>query len=106
MAPRRRRPISEVPANVQAVTGAEMQKQESVSVPDYLDRNIGSVDNENHRIVSWDEKEVPYDLLVEPDRSLVDALRDDLGLTGPPDPPPEPELLRPREELLQRNREL
>jgi len=36
-------PISEVPANVQAVTGAEMQKQESVSVPDYLDRNIGSV---------------------------------------------------------------
>ena len=25
---------------------------------------------------------VPYDLLVEPDRSLVDALRDDLGLTG------------------------
>ena len=36
-------PISEVPANVQAVTGAQMQKQESVSVPDYLDRNIGSV---------------------------------------------------------------
>ncbi len=36
-------PISEVPANVQAVTGADMQKQESVSVPDYLDRNIGSV---------------------------------------------------------------
>src|SRR5438094_7774496 len=25
---------------------------------------------------------VAYDLLVEPDRSLVDALRDDLGLTG------------------------
>jgi outer membrane receptor protein involved in Fe transport len=36
-------PINEVPANVQAITGAEMQKQESVSVPDYLDRNIGSV---------------------------------------------------------------
>jgi iron complex outermembrane recepter protein len=36
-------PISEVPANVQAVTGAQMQKQESVSIPDYLDRNIGSV---------------------------------------------------------------
>jgi iron complex outermembrane recepter protein len=35
--------INEVPANVQAVTGAEMQKQESISVPDYLDRNIGSV---------------------------------------------------------------
>jgi outer membrane receptor protein involved in Fe transport len=36
-------PINEVPANVQAVTGAEMRKQDSVSVPDYLDRNIGSV---------------------------------------------------------------
>jgi outer membrane receptor protein involved in Fe transport len=36
-------PISEVPANVQAVTGAEMQKQQSVSVPDYLEHNVGSV---------------------------------------------------------------
>ena len=36
-------PINEVPANVQVITGSEMRKQESVSVPDYLDRNIGSV---------------------------------------------------------------
>jgi len=36
-------PVSEVPANVQAATGAEMQKQESISLPDYLDRNLGSV---------------------------------------------------------------
>ncbi|HTS53289.1 MAG TPA: TonB-dependent receptor [Burkholderiales bacterium] len=36
-------PVSEVPANVQAVTGAQMQKQESISLPDYLDRNLGSV---------------------------------------------------------------
>jgi outer membrane receptor protein involved in Fe transport len=35
--------INEVPANVQIMTGSEMRKQESVSVPDYLDRNIGSV---------------------------------------------------------------
>jgi len=28
------------------------------------DFNIGSVDNEKHKIVSWDEKEVDYDLLV------------------------------------------
>ncbi len=26
--------------------------------------NIARVDNENHKIVSWDDKEVPYDLLV------------------------------------------
>ena len=36
-------PVSEVPANVQAATGAEMQKQESINLPDYLDRNLGSV---------------------------------------------------------------
>jgi outer membrane receptor protein involved in Fe transport len=36
-------PVNEIPANVQATTGAQMQKQESVSLPDYLERNIGSV---------------------------------------------------------------
>lgn len=35
--------INEVPANVQAVTGAQIEKQDSVSLPDFLDRNIGSV---------------------------------------------------------------
>jgi iron complex outermembrane recepter protein len=35
--------ISEVPANVQTATGTQMRKQESVSLPDYLDRNTGSV---------------------------------------------------------------
>ncbi len=35
--------VNEVPANVQVITGAEMRKQDSVSVPDYLERNIGSV---------------------------------------------------------------
>jgi CO/xanthine dehydrogenase Mo-binding subunit/aerobic-type carbon monoxide dehydrogenase small subunit (CoxS/CutS family) len=32
--------------------------------------------------IKLDVNGVPYDLLVEPDLSLVDALRDDLGLTG------------------------
>src|SRR5207245_884587 len=32
--------------------------------------------------IQIDVNDVNYDLLVEPDRSLVDALRDDLGLTG------------------------
>src|SRR2546427_2606617 len=32
--------------------------------------------------IRMDVNGVAYDLLVEPDRSLVDALRDDLGLTG------------------------
>src|SRR5207237_6939459 len=32
--------------------------------------------------IQMDVNGVTYDLLVEPDRSLVDALRDDLGLTG------------------------
>jgi len=35
--------INEVPGNVQAVTGAQIEKQESFSLPDFLDRNIGSV---------------------------------------------------------------
>src|ERR687887_147807 len=32
--------------------------------------------------IHLDVNGVPYDLLVEPDRSLADVLRDDLGLTG------------------------
>jgi iron complex outermembrane receptor protein len=35
--------LNEIPANVQTATGAEMQKQESISLPDYMDRNLGSV---------------------------------------------------------------
>jgi len=36
-------PINEVPANVQVITGSEMRNQESISIPDYLERNIGGV---------------------------------------------------------------
>ena len=32
--------------------------------------------------IQLDVNGTPYDLLIEPDRSLVDALRDDVGLTG------------------------
>jgi len=36
-------PVSEVPANVQSATGAQMQQQQSPDLPDYLNNNIGSV---------------------------------------------------------------
>jgi len=36
-------PVNEVPANVQAATGAQMQRQESLTLPDYMNNNIGSV---------------------------------------------------------------
>jgi outer membrane receptor protein involved in Fe transport len=36
-------PVNEVPANVQAATGAQMEKQESLNLPDYMNNNLGSV---------------------------------------------------------------
>ncbi len=44
------------------------------------DFNIGRVDNENHKIVSWDEKEVPYDLLVTVPTNMGDAVIERSGL--------------------------
>jgi sulfide:quinone oxidoreductase len=44
------------------------------------DFNIGQVDNERHKIVSWDEKEVPYDLLVTVPTNMGDALVERSGL--------------------------
>jgi sulfide:quinone oxidoreductase len=38
------------------------------------DFNIGRVDNERHTIVSWDEREVPYDLLVTIPTNKGDAV--------------------------------
>src|SRR5436309_921029 len=38
------------------------------------DFNIGRVDSEHHKIISWDEKEVPYDLLVTVPTNMDDAL--------------------------------
>ncbi len=44
------------------------------------DFNIARVDNERHRIVSWDEKEVPYDLLVTVPTNMGDAVIERSGL--------------------------
>ncbi len=44
------------------------------------DFNIGSVDNEHHKIVSWDEKEVPYDLLVTVPTNMGDGVIERSGL--------------------------
>jgi sulfide:quinone oxidoreductase len=44
------------------------------------DFNIGQVDDEKHRIVSWDEKEVPYDLLVTVPTNMGDAVVERSGL--------------------------
>ncbi len=41
---------------------------------------IGSVDNEKHRIVSWDEKEVAYDLLVTVPTNMGDSVIERSGL--------------------------
>lgn len=44
------------------------------------DFNIGRVDNEHHKIVSWDEKEVDYDLLVTVPTNMGDAAIERSGL--------------------------
>ncbi len=36
-------PVSQVPANVQSVTGADIQKQKTLDLSEYLDSNLGSV---------------------------------------------------------------
>jgi len=44
------------------------------------DFNIGSVDNEKHRIVSWDDRTVDYDLLVTVPTNMGDAMIERSGL--------------------------
>ncbi|MCF7668682.1 MAG: NAD(P)/FAD-dependent oxidoreductase [Verrucomicrobia bacterium] len=44
------------------------------------DFNIGNVDNERHRIVSWDDKVVDYDLLVTVPTNMGDAAIERSGL--------------------------
>ena len=41
---------------------------------------IGRVDNEDHKIVSWDEQEVPYDLLVTVPTNMGDPMIERSGL--------------------------
>lgn len=44
------------------------------------DFNVSRVDNEQHKIVSWDEKEVDYDLLVTVPTNMGDAAMERSGL--------------------------
>lgn len=44
------------------------------------DFSIGSVDNESHKIVSWDEREVEYDLLVTVPTNMGDPMVERSGL--------------------------
>ncbi|QQL45641.1 type III sulfide quinone reductase, selenoprotein subtype [Sulfuriroseicoccus oceanibius] len=44
------------------------------------DFNISHVDNEDHKIVSWDEREVPYDLLVTVPTNMGDPMIERSGL--------------------------
>jgi sulfide:quinone oxidoreductase len=44
------------------------------------DFNIGRVDNDGHKIVSWDEREVPYDMLVTVPPNMGDAMIERSGL--------------------------
>ncbi len=46
-------------------------------VPDFA---IGSVDNDEHQIVSWDEQKVPYDLLVTVPTNMGDPMIERSGL--------------------------
>ena len=36
-------PVSQVPANVQTTTGADIQRQKTLDLSDYLENNLGSV---------------------------------------------------------------
>ena len=53
------------------VFGDFLAKKNIKLVPDF---SIGSVDHENNKIISWDEKEVPYDLLVTIPTNMGDEL--------------------------------
>ncbi len=44
------------------------------------DFNVARVDNQRHQLVSWDEKEVPYDLLVTVPTNMGDAVIERSGL--------------------------
>jgi sulfide:quinone oxidoreductase len=44
------------------------------------DFNVARIDNEQHKLVSWDEKEVPYDLLVTVPTNMGDSAIERSGL--------------------------
>lgn len=59
------------------VLGHLLDEKRIKVVPDFA---IASVDNEKHRIVSWDQKEAPYDLLVTVPVNMGDAVIERSGL--------------------------
>ncbi len=59
------------------VLGYMLEEKQIKVVTDF---NIGQVDNDKHRIVSWDNKEVPYDLLVTVPTNMGDAVVERSGL--------------------------
>jgi len=60
------------------ILGGLLEEKEIKVVADF---NIGRVDNENHKIISWDEQEVEYDMLVTVPTNMGDPMieRSDLG---------------------------
>lgn len=59
------------------ILGRLLEEKQIKVVPDF---NIGRVDNEEHKIVSWDEREVAYDLLVTVPTNMGDAMVERSGL--------------------------
>jgi sulfide:quinone oxidoreductase len=59
------------------VLGHLLEKKRIKVVADF---NIARVDNERHKIVSWDDKEVDYDLLVTVPTNMGDAAMERSGL--------------------------
>ncbi|MCB2203833.1 NAD(P)/FAD-dependent oxidoreductase [bacterium] len=75
---------------VTPLPGAFTKPRASAILGDFLDKknigltsefNIGRVDNENHSIVSWDEQEVPFDVLVTIPTNMGDPMvaRSEMG---------------------------
>jgi len=59
------------------VLGHLLEEKRINVVPDF---NISRIDNEQHKIVSWDEREVDYDLLVTVPTNMGDAAIERSGL--------------------------
>ncbi len=59
------------------ILGRLLEEKKINVVPDF---NIARVDNESHKIVSWDEIEVPYDLLVTVPTNMGDPMIERSGL--------------------------
>ena len=59
------------------VLGHLLEEKRINVIPDF---NISRIDNDQHKVVSWDEKEVDYDLLVTVPTNMGDAAMERSGL--------------------------